>query len=148
MARHKNKDFSFQGDRSAVQSGDTLDGCYCVQHTADTEIFQGLTGLRFTGNCNLINCNLPTDAIVENGLVIEKQYCSHLHPEMVEAGMAKERIDCPHAIWVEPVTVDGQTAVKGYYRYDENQIDETTGDPKFITYRRIADGKIVDGRMT
>lgn len=144
MAIHKGNDFSLDKDKSIVQDNDTLDGCRCVQ-VSGIPIFSGVSNLRFIGNCNLINCILPPDAIVENGLVIKKQYCSHLHPEMVAAGLKEEPVDCPHSSGVEPVIVDGITIVSGYYVYDENQID-TNGSPKFVTYRHIADGKIVDGR--
>ena len=148
MAIHKDKNFSFGKNQSIVRDGDTIERCNCAQHTANTEIFKGVKGLWFI-NCNLLNCTLPPDAIVERGLVIEKTYCSHLHPEMVAAGMAEEPEDCPHSklVVVDEVLVDGEVAVNGYsyYTYDEDQLDEN-GDPKFVTYRHIADGKIIDGR--
>lgn len=136
---HRNKNFALGADTSAVQDGDTLIRCNCIQGRKNTAIFDGVTGLTFE-QCNLLNAVPPADATIIGGLVIQRLFCSNLHPDWVDNGLLDpEPENCPHATWIEPVTVDGLTVADGYYEYDEIWIGH-------VEYRHIESGKIVDGK--
>ncbi len=143
---HKNKNFSFGRNVSDVKDGDTFVECHLEQARRDTAIFVGVKNLTFE-QCNLKNAVVPHDAIVKGGLVIKKHMCSNIHTDLVDQGLLPpEPVDCPHSIFVEGVEIDDKTAVAPYYEYDEDQFDEVTKEPKFVEYRHVDNGKIVDGK--
>ena len=73
-------------------NGDMFQNANLMQALLDTEICVGKTGLTFR-NCNLINCVLPKDAVVESSNTCKKEFCSHLHPEM---GLTECAEKCSH----------------------------------------------------
>ena len=142
MAIHRDKNFSYGRDQSAVKGGDTLWRCNCAQ-AQESDVFPGVSGLTFE-NCNLKNAVPPADATIIGGQHILHFQCSNIHTDWVDKGLIDpEPVDCPHAKQ-KTVVIDSETVVE-YYEYDEFQKDEA-GDPLFISFRHIEDGKLVDGK--
>jgi len=88
--------------------------CRKEPHTA---IFAGKTGLVFR-NCNLVNCDVPADSIIEGGLNIHKSFCTHIHPGWIEKGLTPCVANCYHVTDVDTITIDGQVIDTIYQRED------------------------------
>ena len=90
-----------------------------TQAEPHTPIFIGMTGLTFL-SCNLVNCDVPGDAIVEDCLVFQVSFCGHLHPEWVEKTRIDACIDeCSHLIDTDEVWIDGVLADTIYHYKDQ-----------------------------
>lgn len=100
MSVIKNKNFSRArlADFSP-ESGDTIESCNLSQmypHTAITEV----SNLTFKG-CNLVNCDVPADAVVERCNTTQISRCGHLHDDYTCA------VNCEHLVSSEDIIVDG-----------------------------------------
>ena len=84
----------------APDNGDTIEGHNFTQKYPHTGIGAGITGLRFK-NCNLVNCDVPVDATVENCNTTQISRCGHLNDGYECA------VDCEHLVSEEDVVVDG-----------------------------------------
>jgi len=118
MSLKKSKNFS--RDKLAnlvVGNGDTFESCNFSQPIPHTKICEGYTGLTFV-SCNLANCDVPPDAVVENCGVRQKSRCSHLHPEW---GLSECIEDCIHVVDTDEVWIDGQL-VEIIYHYEDKAI--------------------------
>lgn len=85
-----------------------------------TEIFAGVTDLKFT-KCNLTNCDVPVDAIIEDCLTVHKSFCSHLMPKIANWKTACIN-DCEHKYDEDEVIIDGVTLGKTHYHKHEREI--------------------------
>ena len=108
---------------TGIENGDTFIGCNLIQVAPHTAICTGIIGLTFTG-CNLTNCDVPENAIVDNcgGYGRHKSRCSHLHPEMVEKGLPVCTENCSHVVDIDKVYVDG-VLVDATYHYRDTRIE-------------------------
>lgn len=102
--------------------GDTAEEANLSQIAPHTPICVGISGLTFI-RCNLTNCDLPLDAIVDKcGRLIHLDMCAHVHPQLVELGfLAAEEPDCPHVVETHQVTIDGQL-VSHTYEYADLEV--------------------------
>ena len=93
--------------------------CQAVPHT---KIFEGKKGLVFR-NCNLTNCDVPEDAVVE-GTVRSKHrsFCSHEHPRWVAKGLPECSETCEHLVDTDELKVDGVTVYKKNL-YKDKKVD-------------------------
>jgi hypothetical protein len=96
------------------ENGQEVRGWNLTQILPHTPIGEGVTGLRFV-SCNLLNCDVPEDATVEDCLTVQKSFCSHLHPEWVAKGLPQCEEDCEHVANVDEVIIDGETIVLRTY---------------------------------
>lgn len=108
---------------TGIEDGDIFIGCNLIQIVPHTAICAGITGLTFTG-CNLTNGDVPGDAIVEDcgGYGRHKSRCSHLHPEMVDKGLAVCADNCSHVVDTDEVYVDG-VLVDTTYHYMDTRVE-------------------------
>jgi hypothetical protein len=91
-----------------------LNFCRAVPHTP---IFAGKTGLVFRG-CNLVNCDVPADAVLEDCLHVHYEFCSNHHPEW--AGKLTPCVaNCPHVIGNDVIQVAGVTVATVYHYEDK-----------------------------
>ena len=95
------------------ENGHHFEKCNFAQPIPHTEIFKGITGLRFT-KCNLVNCDLPTDAVIEGCLAIHKSFCSHDMPKIADFKTACSN-NCEHVIDSDEVTIDGESLGRVYH---------------------------------
>ena len=98
-------------------SGDTFNGCNLMQIRPHTAICTGVTGLQFV-NCNLMNCDIPADAIVEGGLRLHKSFCSHLHPDWPLDACAEV---CSHVVDTDEIWVGG-VRIETVYHYEDTVV--------------------------
>ncbi|NIV11967.1 MAG: hypothetical protein GWN62_12050 [Aliifodinibius sp.] len=90
-----------------AQNGDTFINCNFAQPIPNTAIFSGLTGLTFQG-CNLCNCNVPGDSVIDDCLTIQKSQCSHIHPNLLAQGhISACPDDCSHVVDTDEIWIDG-----------------------------------------
>lgn len=99
----------------AIPEDKTFEYFNFTQKLPHTKIFEGITGLIFK-NCNLLNCDIPADAITESCLRIHVEYCANLHPEF-EA----EEENCPHVIDIDEIYDEG-VLVETIYHYKDKVI--------------------------
>jgi len=90
------------------EPGQTVEGWNLTQLLPHTAIGVGVSGLTFV-NCNLLNCDVPAAAVVEDCLTVQKSFCSHLHPEWIERGLPECSEDCEHVSDVDEIEIDGET---------------------------------------
>lgn len=88
--------------------------CRMVPHT---EIFVGVKNLTFR-RCNLVNCDIPGDAVVEDCLHIHKTFCSNLSPELIDHGLSACAENCDHVVDSDEIIIDG-VSVDTIYHYEE-----------------------------
>jgi len=98
-----------------VENGDTFERCNISQLVPDTAICAGKTGLTFT-SCNLVNCSVPGDAVVEHCNTAQISRCAHLHPEW--DALPAEADDCPHVVDTDIIEGEGGSTLTIYHRKD------------------------------
>lgn len=100
-----------------VPNGYIFVGDNFLQRNPNTVIFAGKTGLKFV-NCNLINCDLPLDAIVEGTIVKQRSFCSHVHTRW---GLDECAEECEHVVDTDKVVIDG-IVVDIIYHYADKAV--------------------------
>lgn len=103
-----------------ANANDTFEGYNFMQALPNTLIFTGITGLTFK-KCNLINCIVPADAVVDDCLNIQKSLCANLHPRWVEKGIPAEVENCVHVVDVDTITIDGEL-IDTIYHYEDTVV--------------------------
>jgi len=96
--------YSF-ADPTDIPDGATIDGGNFTQMHPDTEIMVGKT-LTINGG-NFTNVKRQPEWIINGGNFKQIERCSHLTPELVEAGLAECGVYCAHHTSEEDVTIDG-----------------------------------------
>jgi hypothetical protein len=104
---------------SGTKDGTAFEGCNFFQCVPGTKILEGVSGLVFR-DCNLINCSVPKDAIVDGCNVSQVSFCSHLHPEYVQAGLPECQENCAHVVSVEEIQLQGTVLYSIYQREDQS----------------------------
>lgn len=90
-----------------VNNGQTIERWNLNQMLPHTELFTGIIGLRFV-KCNLVNCDLPNDAVLDDCVRCHLSYCSNVHPEWVEKfGLDECTEDCDHVLDTDEIYIDG-----------------------------------------
>lgn len=100
-----------------ANNGDTFEYYNFMQAQPHTKIFEGVTGLTFR-KCNLVNCDVPVDAIIEDCLHIHKNMCSHNHPRWVNKGLPECIENCSHVTEIDVITIDGMEVDTVHHRED------------------------------
>lgn len=89
-----------------------------AQEDPHTAIFSGITGLTFT-RCNLMNCDVPGDAVLNSCLNIQKSLCTNLHPNWGISPVCDE--NCSHVVDTDEVWIDG-VLVDIIYHYEDTTV--------------------------
>ena len=113
MATYSRKNYAFTSPTFA--NGDVIERCNLSQHTPGTAIASGVTGLTFR-DCNLVNCSVPGDAVVEHCNTTQVSRCTNLHPNLIAHGLAAEVENCPHVVDTDEIYIDG-TLIDTIYHY-------------------------------
>ena len=99
-----------------------IEGHNFTQGNPHTKIYEGVKGLTFR-NCNLINCDVPVDSIVDNCLTCHISFCSHTRPDMLAKGAISECAEnCDHVVTIDNVTIDG-VVVDTNYTYEDKAVE-------------------------
>jgi hypothetical protein len=96
------------------EDGQVVEGWNLTQLNPHTKIGEGVKGLTFK-NCNLLNCDVPKDAKVIDCLTVQKDFCSHNHPDWVEKGIEACGEDCKHYKKTEEETIDNKKVARKLY---------------------------------
>lgn len=107
--------YSFQ--QPIAENNQVFENANFSQVLPHTVVCAGITGLVFR-NCNLLNCDVPADAVIESCLTVHKSFCSHLHPELIEKGLPECTTECQHMASKEPIEVDG-VVIETIYTYED-----------------------------
>ena len=98
--------FSVSETRS-VADGDIFHSCNFMQAVADTPIMLNYPNCKYV-ECQLHNCIMPNELLTTNCGRVHRDYCSWLHPYMVDKGLPLCSIPCRHIKAYYPVVeVDG-----------------------------------------
>ncbi len=98
-----------------------VEGHNFTQGAPHTKIYEGQAGLTFR-NCNLLNCDVPGDAVVEGYTPCHISFCSHQHPEWLSRGFISEcATDCTHRTIVDTFTIDG-VAIDTHSTYEDKGV--------------------------
>jgi len=106
-----------------LQDGDIIEGNFSQSnpHTDISAYFHGknVTVRRF----NFMNCDVPPSVTLDKSfpgkLHIQKDFCSHLHPNRLEQGEITQYPDnCSQVVDTDTVTIDGQL-IKTIYHYED-----------------------------
>jgi len=97
------------------ENGQIFENCNFHQKAPHTAIFSGVTGLIFR-DCNLINCDLPADAVTVRCGTDHYEYCANANPKLVERGLlTAEPENCSHVTGSDTIQVAGVTVETVYY---------------------------------
>lgn len=104
-----------------VLFGHTFTGDNFMQLRPYTKILDGVSGLKFV-KCNLINCDLPPDAVFEGCRPHHMEFCTNLMPKLVDRGLTACAENCVHVISTDKITVDG-VVLDTVYHYEHRRVD-------------------------
>ncbi len=105
-----------------VENGHVFENKSFLQAAPHTAIFTGKTGLIFR-RCNLTNCDIPPDTVMEQCLRAHMNFCSHVHPEWLRYGYISDCVEqCSHVVDSDQVTIDG-VVVDTVYHYADTEVD-------------------------
>ena len=110
------QNFSFK--QPDFTNGDVVENCNLTQLQPGTLIGGGVAGLVFR-YCNLVNCSVPGDAVVENCNTSQIERCANLHPELLKRGLVPEDVNCPHVTDIDEIEIGG-VVVDTIYTYKDN----------------------------
>lgn len=97
-----------------AQSGDIFKHVNFSQLVPHSSILSGIPDLTFI-QCNLVNCDLPIDAIIDGGNKTQISRCSHLHPKWNMDQCVK---NCSHVVDTDEIIIDG-VIVDTIYHYKD-----------------------------
>jgi len=98
-----------------------VEGHNLLRGVPHTKIFEGISGLTFR-NCNLTNCDVPADSIIEHCLHIQVSFCSHVQQTWADRGFIPRCTDaCSHRTVVDTITIDG-TVVDVNHTYEDKEV--------------------------
>lgn len=97
-----------------VENGHVFEMCNFTQLLPHTKIFEGVTGLVFR-KCNLVNCDVPVDAVIDDCLRSQIGFCSNVIPKLVDYGLTQCPEVCDHVVDSDSVTIDGVLVDTIYY---------------------------------
>lgn len=98
-----------------------VEGHNFTQGTPHTKIYEGMKGLTFR-NCNLLNCDVPGDAIVKLCNTGHMTFCSHIWKGWLDKGYISEcATECDHVIVKDTITIDG-IVVDTSYKYEDKVV--------------------------
>lgn len=103
-----------------AENGQVFERLNFTRKSPHTKIFEGITGLTFRG-CNLTNCDVPADAKVIDCLRSHIDFCTNVHPDWVEKGIAACIVNCSHVIGNDVIQVAG-TTVETVYHYADKAV--------------------------
>jgi hypothetical protein len=112
--------YSFKTASLPIPDGRVIELCNFCQLVPHTVIYAGETGLTFR-NCNLTNCDVPGDSIIECCLRIQVEFCSHLHEKWIEKGLTACAENCAHVTSTDIIQVGGVT-VETIYTYEDKAV--------------------------
>lgn len=126
---YKNKNFSFKDPK--CNDGDTFEQCNLTQASPNTEICVGKKELRFI-RCNLVNCQVPIDSVIDRCNVAQISRCTHENPNLIDKGVSACAEDCTHRVGdtkqsVE-ITEDEYRKLKEEERVESKTIEGLTVD--------------------
>lgn len=91
-----------------------VEGHNFLQGVPHTKIYDGYSGLIFR-NCNLTNCDVPADSVLEHCLRVQVSFCSHLHEAWLKRGFISECSEnCSHVVGFDEILIDGKNIVSNY----------------------------------
>lgn len=94
-----------------------VEDCNFSQAYPYTPIYTGYSGLTFR-RCNLCNCTVPSDSIIDDCGLAQMSWCSHVLPEFAAMGhIAECPTVCEHVVNTDTVTIDG-VVVDTIYTYE------------------------------
>ena len=122
--REHQKHATFRPNQSFKQpeldNGDVIENVNFSQIQPHTMIGEGVTGLVFR-KCNLVNCDVPEGAVVEQCNTCQKSFCSHLHSEWVFEQDC-ERV-CEHVVkHVPELVVEGVVVAEDVVEYEDKVV--------------------------
>lgn len=97
-----------------AQPGDIFEHVNFSQLVPHTSILSGISNLTFI-QCNLVNCDLPGDAIINGGNSTQISRCSHLHPKW---NMDQCVENCQHVVDTDEIIIDS-VVVDTIYHYKD-----------------------------
>lgn len=114
---YKNKNFSYNRiNEIEVSNGDVFINCNLIQINPYTPIFLGRNNLSFVG-CNMINCSLPVDSIIENCNIAQIDRCTNKRDDLLIYKEACEE-RCIHVVDTDEIWIDGVLLDLIYYYKD------------------------------
>jgi hypothetical protein len=116
------KNFSFEKIsllEEQLANGDIVEDCNLSQAVPGTQVCENFGQLTFR-RCNLTNCAVPADSVIEDCNTFQVSKCSHLHPGLLEKGFIEEcPAECDHVVDTEEVRIDGELVAIIYHRKDK-----------------------------
>ena len=109
--------YSMGRELPAIKDGHVFENDNFSQAVPGTEIFKGMSGLVFK-KCNLVNCKVPADTMIEDCNISQVSRCSHLNPDFSLPKCPKE---CRHMVAKEEIGKDGQV-IDTIYSYKDGFI--------------------------
>lgn len=109
--------YSITNELPVAENGQTFESDNFEQAMPDTPIFEGVTGLVFK-KCNLINCALPSDAVIVSCNTSQVSRCSHLHSGY---GLTECPEECSHMVEKNEINIDG-VLIDTVYTYKDTFI--------------------------
>lgn len=115
MANHA---FTVSKPMPTISNGHTFERYNFHRLTPHTKIYEGYTGLTFR-QCNLVNCDVPADSVLENCNNVQIEFCSNLHPDWTDYGLTTCSQNCSHVTGTDVIQVNGVTVSTVYHYADE-----------------------------
>lgn len=98
-----------------IENGHVFRGDNFMQKLPNTAILVGKTGLKFI-NCNLTNCNLPSDAITVGSHTKQRSFCSHVHQRW---DLPECPVNCEHVVDTDEIFIDDVLIDTTYHYVDK-----------------------------
>jgi len=96
----------------------TQDNFY--QLRPDTEIFAGVTGLKFI-RCNLTNCKIPVDAEIISCRHAQLEFCTNRRPDLIDRGLEACEVECEHIASKDIIIIDS-VVIDTIYEYQDKKV--------------------------
>ena len=120
MAIINRGNWSFRDPGDDIPDGSVIQSGNFIQAVADTEILVGKT-LVINGG-NWINVKPQPEWTINGGKWMQKSFCAHLNPDLVERGVIDDEPEnCPHVVDGDTIRIDGEV-IGTIYQYEDTKL--------------------------